>query len=67
MPNHGGRYEIRDGKRELVQRTKPAPDPDPQPKAPAKPAAKADPTPEPKPATKPAAKQSDDVKESDNG
>lgn len=65
MPNQGGRYVIRNGKRELVQRTKPAPDP--QPKAPAKPAAKADPTPEPKPATKPAAKQSDDVKESDNG
>ncbi|RUR34477.1 hypothetical protein [Vreelandella nanhaiensis] len=25
MPNAGGRYEIRDGKRELVHRTKPSP------------------------------------------
>lgn len=62
MVNHGGRYEIRDGKRELVHRTKPAPDPDskPTPKAPAPKATKA--------ATKPAPTQSDDnVKEQDNG
>lgn len=38
MTNQGGRYVIRDGKRELVHRTKAAPDPKPQ--APAKAAAK---------------------------
>lgn len=36
MPNQGGRYVIRDGKRERVQYTKPAPDPKPKAKAPAK-------------------------------
>lgn len=59
MVNHGGRYEIRDGKRVLVHRTKPAPDPKPTPKAPAPKATKT--------ATKPAPTQSDDnVKEQDN-
>ncbi|WP_016854790.1 hypothetical protein [Halomonas smyrnensis] len=54
MPNHGGRYEIRDGKRVLVERTKPAPDP--RPKA------------DPKPAAKPAPKKSStDVKEQNDG
>ncbi|NWO11734.1 hypothetical protein HLV40_15185 [Chromohalobacter salexigens] len=53
MPNQGGRYVIRDGKRERVQYTKPAPDPKPQAKAPAK-------------ASEPAAKtaKSSNVKES---
>ncbi|MDL4862972.1 hypothetical protein NPJ88_011555 [Halomonas elongata] len=60
MVNLGGRYEIRDGKRVLVERTKPAPDPQPKPKAPAPKATKT--------ATKPAPTQSDDnVKEQDNG
>ncbi|CBV44063.1 hypothetical protein [Halomonas elongata] len=61
MVNHGGRYEIRDGKRVLVHRTKPAPDP--KPKAPAPKATKAatKPAPDPKPT------QSDNVKEQDDG
>ncbi|MBB3142193.1 hypothetical protein [Halomonas organivorans] len=62
MPNHGGRYEIRDGKRVLVERTKPAPEarPEARPKATAKA--------EPKPAAKPALKKpSSDVKEPSDG
>lgn len=63
MVNLGGRYEIRDGKRVLVHRTKPAPEPKPTPKAPAPKATKAatKPAPDPKPT------QSDNVKEQDNG
>ncbi|MBB3142826.1 hypothetical protein [Halomonas organivorans] len=57
MPNHGGRYEIRDGKRVLVERTKPAPEPR------TKATAKAD----PKPAAKPAPKKTSDVTENSNG
>lgn len=67
MPNQGGRYEIRDGKRELVHRTQPAPST--QPQAPARPSAavKTELKAAPKPA-KPAAKQPDDVKqEADHG
>jgi len=62
MPNHGGRYEIRHGKRVRVEGPGLTPAPTPQPQAEAKPAPKADPKP-----AKPAAKQSDDVKEADNG
>ncbi|WP_185827557.1 hypothetical protein [Halomonas nitroreducens] len=51
MPNHGGRYEIRRGKRVLVERTD-GPQPDPRRSA--------------TPARKPAPK-TDDVKESSNG
>lgn len=61
MPNQGGRYEIRGGKRVLVECTRPAPEPKPQ--APAKAALKV----ESKPATKSAAKQTGEVKETDNG
>jgi hypothetical protein len=67
MPNQGGRYEIRDGKRELVHRTQPAPST--QPQAPARSPATTKPEPKavPKPA-KPAAKQPDDVtQEADHG
>ncbi|WP_322528987.1 hypothetical protein R5R73_04930 [Salinicola sp. LHM] len=36
MPNQGGRYEIRDGKRKRVAYTRPATDPKPKAKSPAK-------------------------------
>lgn len=54
MPNAGGRYEIRGGKRVRVEHAKHAPEPQPEAKAPA------DAT-----AAKPA--KSKPVKESDNG
>lgn len=60
MPNQGGRYEIRDGERVLVERTKPAPDPR---SASRRTPAKAD----PKPAAKPAPKKTSDVAEKSNG
>ncbi|MDN3525637.1 hypothetical protein QWY79_10210 [Halomonas sabkhae] len=56
MPNKGGRYEIRGGKRVLVERTKPAP----RPKA----TAQADAKPDAKPAPK---KSSSDVTEKNDG
>lgn len=63
MPNQGGRYVIRNGKRVRVEGPGLAPAPTPQPQAEAKPAPKADPKP-----AKPAAKQHDDVKqEADHG
>lgn len=62
MPNIGGRYEIRNGKRVRVEGPGLTPAPTPQPQAAAKPEPKAD----PKPAT-PAAKQPEDVKEADDG
>lgn len=54
MPNSGGRYEIRGGKRVRVQDTRRSPDPKPEAKAPAEASA-----------AKPA--KSKPVKESDNG
>lgn len=59
MPNQGGRYVMRGGKRALVERTD-GPQPDPQPKAKA-------PKADPKPAAEPARTQPDEVKETDNG
>lgn len=61
MINHGGRYEMRDGKRELIERTKPAPDKT------IKTAPKPAPAKAPKAAAKPAPESDDSVKEKDNG
>lgn len=61
MPNQGGRYVIRDGQRELVHRTKPAPTQKPEAAAKTKAAAKAD----PKPAAK--AAESKPIEEKGNG
>lgn len=70
MPNQGGRYEIRDGKRELVHRTQLAPRTQPQAQAEPPLVAKPAPKATQKPA-KPAAKQPDDINsdmtEADNG
>lgn len=67
MPNQGGRYEIRDGKRELVHRTQLAPRTQTQAQAGPAPAANPAPKATQKPA-KPAAKQPDDVtQEADHG
>lgn len=57
MPNQGGRYVIRNGKRELVARTKEAPEPKP---------AKAKPT-KAKAAAKPATDKTGVTEEADNG
>lgn len=57
MPNQGGRYVMRNGKRELVTRTKEAPDTKP---------AKAQPV-KAKPAAKPATDKTAVTEDADNG